>query len=372
MFDVEAVRSELPSVLGNAYLNTGTFGPLPRAVVEAMQSHLGEAYTHGRVGERAYAQWGELTGAVRAAFARLTDAEPAQIALTHSTTDGIDLVVFGLEFEAGDEVVTTTHEHPGLVAPLEELARRRGVVVRTVDPSRAALRAALTPRTRLVAVSHVLWTTGDTLPLTLISTDAHEAGALVLVDGAQSGGSIPVAPAALGVDFYAFSGQKWLMGPSATGAVWIRPTRLDALATTWPSYMTKRRRPGEPVTDWPDARRLDAGTIDQASLAGIAAAIAWREQIGLADSITIAAARALELRELLDDLDRVEVVRVAEPSSIVSFRVSGADPDRVARDCEQAGVLVRSIPGFGLVRASVGFWNTTSDLERLVRCLSAG
>ena len=142
-------------------------------------------------------------------------AAPEQVALTSSTTQGIGLVTAGLDWAAGDEVITTTEEHPGLTSPLDVLARRFGIEVRAVEAERVL--DAISPATRMVAVSHVLWTTGRVLDMAAISARAHEVGAWLLVDGAQGAGNIEVDPAALGVDFYAFSGQKWLLGPEGSG-----------------------------------------------------------------------------------------------------------------------------------------------------------
>jgi L-cysteine/cystine lyase len=369
MIDLARVRADMPSTAAFAYLNAGTFGPVPVPSADAQIAEVKSSLESGRIGSAGFVFWGEVTQRAREAFATAASADPDEIALTHSTTDGCNSVVWGLDWSAGDEVVTTTHEHPGLSAPLAELARRRGVVVHAVEPSREAIAAALTGRTRLVALSHVLWTTGDTMPLPGISEDAHTAGALVLVDGAQSGGSIRVDPRAEGVDYYTLSGQKWLLGPSGTGALWVRPESLGRLATPSPWYMSKNRM-ASPPEEWGVARRLDLSNATFSALTGLVAAIAWRGEVGWADGWERAASLAARLREQLRATPGVEVAEVAAPSTIVAFSVAGREPPDVMTDCEAAGVLVRHIPGFGIVRASVGFWNDESDLERLVAVVS--
>jgi L-cysteine/cystine lyase len=279
-------------------------------------------------------------------------------------------VVFGFDWQPGDEVITTTHEHPGLTEPLAAIAERRGVVVRMVEPRVEAITAALSARTRMVAISHVLWTTGEVLAVDRIAQQAHQAGAVVLVDGAQSGGAIPTDPAALDVDYYTFSGQKWLLGPSGTGALWVRDASLAGLSTAWPWYQSRQRRPGEPPRDWPDTRRLDAGTITTTALAGVSAAIDWREQVGLDAGFVRAAQLAATLRDALRAVASVDVVEVETPSTIVSFRVPGREPAAVVAAAEQQGVLVRFIPGFEIVRASVAFYNDLHDLDRLVAAVT--
>lgn len=364
-FDVAAARADLPSARACAYLNAGTFGPLPRAADAAMRAHLDASFERGRTN---VADWIRLLDEARRAFARSLGASEAELALMHCSTDGLNAVLWGLDLAPGDEIVTSTHEHPGLTAPLEELARSRGVVVREAPPTLDALASATGERTRLVAISHVLWTTGEVLPLAAIAAEAHARGALVLVDGAQSAGAIDIDPTALGVDFYAASGQKWFCGPSGTGALWVRPSALERLRTPWPWYLSKSRGPAG-VSDWPDARRLDATTLSMTSLAGLAAALDWHHGQAERGALAYAARLARTLRERLVARPRLRLVPTEAPSTIVSFFVEGEPASAVAQRLEREGVFVRSIPGLDCVRASVGFWNDETDLDALVRAL---
>jgi L-cysteine/cystine lyase len=368
-FDVGAARADLPSARASAYFNAGTFGPVPRRADAAMRAHLDTSFEQGRIGNVGFARWFRQMDETRTAFARSLGAHEDTLALMHCTTDGLDAVLFGLAFQPGDEIVTTTHEHPGLTAPLEELSRVRGVVVRAVEPRLEAIASALGPRTRLVAVSHVLWTNGDVLPLAAIAKAAHEAHALVLVDGAQAVGAIPVDVEAVGADFYTVSGQKWLCGPSGTGALWVRPSALSHLGTPWPWYLSKSRGP-DGVRDWTTARRLDATTLSMTSMAGAIAALAWhREQVDQG-ALGWAAECARAVREGLARLPRVKLATVARPSPLVSFTVEGESPAAVSARLEAAGILVRSIPGFELVRVAVAFWNDAGDVQRLLQAMA--
>ncbi|MBX7196831.1 MAG: aminotransferase class V-fold PLP-dependent enzyme [Sandaracinaceae bacterium] len=370
-YDVSRARVECPATTRAAYLNAGTFGPLPRVSSDAMHAHLERSFEQGRIGHAGLERWIRLMDRVREAFATTLAANVEEIALTHCTTDGCNTVVWGLPFEASDEVVTTTHEHPGLTAPLEELARVRGVRVHAVDPELDAIVSRVGPGTRLVALSHVLWTNGAVLPIAEIARlvrERTEGRAFVLVDGAQSVGVIDVAPATLGVDAYTVSGQKWLCGPSGTGALWVRPEALDRLGTPWPWYLSKHRGPSG-ASEWTSARRLDASTLGMTSLAGAEASLAWQKERWDAGGGVHAARLASELRARLRERAGARVVEVAAPSSLVSFVVDGHSAGSIAHRLEERGVLVRSIPGLHYVRASVGLWNDEADLERLVRAL---
>jgi L-cysteine/cystine lyase len=158
-----------------------------------------------------------------------------------------------------------------VLGPLDELRVRRGAVIRFVEAD--DLIASIGPATRMVAISHVLWTTGRLLPLAGIADAAHAVGALLLVDGAQSAGQLDLHVGETGSDFYAISGQKWLLGPNGTGALWVHPRHHDRLRPALPSYLSYAD--GIVGNMRPGATRFDPGTIDLAALAGLAAAVAW-------------------------------------------------------------------------------------------------
>lgn len=369
-FDLRAVREELPSARASAYLNAGTFGPLPRAAAQAMHAHVDGSFERGRIGMAGINYWLGLMDRARAAFARSLSAPIDDVALTHCTTDGCNTVLWGLPFEPGDEIVTTSHEHPGLTAPLDELARTRGVVVRVAEPTLDALVAACGPRTRVLAISHVLWTNGDVLPVREIvdAVRAKNLSPFVLVDGAQSVGAIPVVPSELGVDAYTVSGQKWLCGPSGTGALWVRKEALSLLGTAWPSYFSMQRGAAGP-TDWASARRLDGSTVGMTSLAGLCASLEFHQGVVQSGGLEVAARMADSLRAKLSALPNVRMLPAARPSQLVSFFVDGESANAVSQRLESMSILVRPIPDADCVRASVGFWNDESDLDRLVMAL---
>ena len=228
----EEARALFPVLQRIAYLNAGTFGPLARPVADAVVEAVEHDAEHGRSGMPYFEQTVALRDEARQAFAGLVDADPAQVALTSSTTEGCAIVVRGLGLEPGDEVVTTTDEHFALLGPLG--ASPATVVV--VEPDPDAIRAAVTSRTRLIASSPVLWTTGAVLPLAELGA---ETGIPVLADGAQAVGAIPTTAA--GVDFLTISGQKWLCGPDGTGALVVRDP--ERVTVTSPSYFADRARP---------------------------------------------------------------------------------------------------------------------------------
>ena len=226
----EEARAQFPVLERVAYLQAGSAGPLARATTEAMRAEEERNLADGRVGLEYIEHVLALRAELRAELAGLVGVDAEQVALTGSTTDGCNLVVAGLDLDPGDEVVTTTDEHFGLIGPLHASGAR--VVV--VAPDSQAILAAVTPRTRLLAVSHVLWTTGQILPVHALRERTRVP---VLVDAAQSVGTIPVD--ANGIDFLTISGQKWLCGPESTGALVV--AEPDRLRVARPSYFSQER-----------------------------------------------------------------------------------------------------------------------------------
>ncbi len=352
----DEARRTIPVLQRVAYLNAGTFGPLSQATIDAVERETRRDLAEGRFGTEWLGYVLGLRQAARTAIAGLVGASPAQVALTASTTDGCGIVVAGLGLVRGDEVVTTSHEHFGLLGALGASPAR--VVV--VEPTADAIVAAVTPRTRLIAVSEVLWTTGDTLPLAEIRA---ATGVPVLADGAQSVGAIPVDAA--GLDFLTVSGQKWLCGPDATGALVVRDP--ESLGVARPSHFGQAGyEPDGTFVPREGAARFEPNWLAAGSVAGLVAAIEGRPE----GDYEQAAHQAAGLRRRLAEV--VDLVTPARPSTLVSFRPrDGRTATEVVAGCEAAGVVVREIPRTGLVRVSVGWWTSDGDMERLIAVVAS-
>ncbi|HET8752182.1 MAG TPA: aminotransferase class V-fold PLP-dependent enzyme [Gaiellaceae bacterium] len=348
----EEARAQFPVLERFAYLNTGSAGPLPRAAVEAAQARLERDLSEGRSGSAYIEELFELRERIRGGVAAVLGTTPELVALTDSTTRGCQIVVAGLGLGPDDEIVTSSEEHFGLIGPLHATGAR--VVV--TDADEEALLAAVTPRTRLIAISHVLWTTGRRLDLARLRP---LDGPPLLVDGAQSAGAIAVDLA--GADFYTVSAQKWLCAPAPTGALFVRdPERLTVALPSM--FSPQRYEPDGSFVPKDAARRFDSGWIAAPTLSGLEAALGvhpeWRYEA--------AAETAARCRELLAPL--VEVVTPPGHSTLVSFRPPG-DPTELVASLHERGVIVRELPGRNLVRASCGWWTSDDDLRRLAEGL---
>ena len=347
----DEARAQFPVLERVAYLQAGSVGPLARATAEAMATEAERNLREGRVGLDYIARVLALRSELRAELADLVAAEAEQVALTASTTDGCNLVLAGLDLDPGDEVITTTDEHFGLIGALHASGAR--VVV--VPPDADSIAGAVTPKTRLLAMSHVLWTTGQVLP---VSELREQTGIPILVDGAQSVGAIPVEAA--GLDFLTISGQKWLCGPESTGALVVAdPERLRVAR---PSYFSQQGyEPDGSFEPWGGARRFDPNWVPTALMAGLLAAVRLRPEW----CFERGAEMAERCRELLREAGE-DVVVPESRATIVSWRSGNeSTPDVVAR-LAAVGVAVRDIPKTGLLRASVGWWTSDEDLDRLI------
>jgi selenocysteine lyase/cysteine desulfurase len=344
----EEGRSLFPVLERLAYLNTGSVGPLAVPVVEAMRAEEERCLHEGRGSLATFNRTLALREETRSAVAAFLGVEPAQVSLTTSTTDGCNIVLAGLGLGAGDEVVTTDSEHFGLLGPLH--ASGAQVVVSAPDPD--AILAAVTPRTKLIAVSHVLWTTGARLPVQELRA---RSGVATLVDGAQSVGAVPVS--VQGVDFYTVSAQKWLCGPDGTGALVVaEPERLRVAR---PSYLAQaRHEPDGSFEPREGAARFDPNWLASPLLTGLVASLALPPEWAYERAVE----QALRCRERL--LPVVDVL--PGDATLVAFRPPEGESARAAvARLERAGVIVRELPGRDLLRASVGWWTNDDDLERL-------
>jgi L-cysteine/cystine lyase len=361
----EEARAQFPVFERLAYLNAGTNGPLPRRTVEAMQATLVQDLEIGRSSREYFEAMLARRDDVRSALARFLGAPPETIALTNSTTEGCNVVLNGLGIGSADEVVTTDSEHPGLLGGLIASGADLQVVpVRELRVAEVAgaLDAAITERTKLVALSHVSWLTGAVMPFEGLA----DRGIPLLVDGAQAAGAIPLQVVDLGCDFYTVSAQKWLLGPDVTGALFVRPERVEQLRMAMPSYGSWEF--GDDYTYDPKAgaARFDPGWIAAASGVGLLESLAFAEEAG-EERYAHAADMAAHLMHMLEG-SGCEVVTEPGQATLVTWKAVGDSQEVVARLAD-AGVVIRDLPGLGWLRASCGFWTNHDDLERLIGAL---
>lgn len=352
------------------YLNVATLGPQPRVVVEAVLEHtrrVAMTYPPG-------VNWDELKSRV----GTFLNGDPAGFVFPRNTTEAMSFVANGLELGAGDEVVTTLHEHIGGLCCWQLAAQRRGVSLRQVDlpvPASSAdelvdvFRRAITGRTRVVSVSHVTFTNGTIMPVREIAALCRERGIICVVDGAHPPGMMRVDLKDIDADFYASSPHKWLCAPQGSGLLWMGEEWRTRL---WPTLASG---------DWDNlelgAQRFNhMGSMDESRLAGLDAAIRFQEAIGT-DRIE---ARVAELRtRILDGLMMMPRVAVMSPAAdalgagMVSFRVDGMESNELQRRLAEAANIRTRVIGeydYGWMRLSPHIYSMPAEIDRVLSLIA--
>lgn len=288
---INSIRDDFPMLQHWTHFNCGGMAPLSTLVGAELLRVPQAVITEGPA--RLLAHDEEFLGieTARATIARFMGADPAEIAFTTQFSTAINIVVEGLNWEPGDEIILTDQEHPALLIPIMNAVRRYDLKVSRIpvshDPKEmlTSFRQLLTDRTRLVAVSHVTTDSGSQLPAAEITRLAHEQGSLVLFDGAHSVGQFSVDVHALDCDFYAIVGYKWLLGPYPSAALYIRADRLDDIQVTWTGSgmtMTGSVTMGVEDLNWiAGARRFEYGGRTYSYDTAMATGISYVEQLGI-------------------------------------------------------------------------------------------
>ncbi|HXM58461.1 MAG TPA: aminotransferase class V-fold PLP-dependent enzyme [Candidatus Dormibacteraeota bacterium] len=349
----EEARARFPVLDRYAYLNAGTVGPLSTASHRAQAEWEERALREGRSGKTYFDDGDQLRRRVRERLATLLAVPADRLVLTASTTEGCNIVVTGLRLEPQDEVVTTDAEHPGLLSPLQAsgaTVRFASVLGKTAAQALDAIVGAVTPHTRLIAISHALFISGEVMPIAEIR---RSTGVPLLVDGAQSAGAIPVEAAVAAADFYAMSGQKWLCGPEGTGALHVAdPDRLRPQMGGFQAMF------GQGVD------RLGVLHHPAAAMAGLLAALEERPDWAYARAAEMTARCRAALiaagHQVHTPPDASGLIALSPPA--------GAAAEDVVAACRERGVVLRALHN-GWIRVSCGWWTADDDMARLVEVL---
>jgi L-cysteine/cystine lyase len=373
-------REQFPALANKTYLNYGGQGPMPQGAMNAIIQAQTYVQQTGPFGNEAYAWLTQEKQAMREAIASQLQAPPETITLTENVTVGCNIAMWGIEWQPGDHILLSDCEHPGVIATAEEIQRRFAVEV-TTCPLKATLNTGdpvtviaqhLRPHTRLVILSHVFWNTGQVLPLDKIVEVCRNNNSLVLVDAAQSVGLLPLNLPELGVDFYAFTGHKWLCGPAGIGGLYVRPEVRDSLH---PTFIGLRGitvdSQGKPVNWQPDGRRYEVSTSAYPLYVGLTQAIAIHGQWGTPEERYQQICRNSKyLWESLTALPDVQCLRTSPPESgIVSFQLTQSKSRihfQLVQFLESQKILTRTLADPDCVRATVHYLTLESEIDQLI------
>lgn len=378
------IRDDFPMLAHCTYFNCGGIAPLSTSVGAELLRVPTAIIERG--------PWRMLTHdedflgieTARSKLAKFIGAEPDEIAFTTQFSTAVNIVVEGLPWKPGDEVIVTDQEHPALLIPLMNAVRRHGLKVSRIpvshnaDEMLASFQALLTKRTKLVAVSHVTTDSGTRLPAAEITRLAHEQGSFVLFDGAHSVGQFPVDVHALGCDMVAMVGYKWLLGPYPSAALYLRRELLDQIEVTWcGSNMTQTGSVTMGVDDlkWiPGARRFEYGGRTYSYDTAMVAGLSYVDRLG----VEAVAAHSQHLTAYFHEgLKRVPGVHIHSPlnlndaTGIATVSLDNMDGVTLSAALRERWNMIQRPALYGTsVRISLAAFIEETDVDRLVDNLS--
>jgi len=382
-----SLRGLMPALANKTYFNYGGQGPLPTPSLEAIVACWREIQELGPFAEAVWPLVNRTTSQLRLRLAEVFGAGPHRIAFTENVTSGCVLPLWGLPWRPGDEILLGDAEHPGVVAACHELARREHLSLASFpvtqlrdDPVSTdagvleALERALGPRTRLVVLSHLLWNTGQVMPIAAVADRLrdHPVHPWLLVDAAQSLGSLPLEEAAHAADIYAGTGHKWCCGPEGLGAVLLSERTLAEARPTLIGWRTLADETMSGSRFHGDARRFEVATSCTPLFAGLDRSLSLLEAEGTAEQ-RLARIQHLSGR-LWQGLQQLPGVRplleVPPPAGLVSFTLPGVDPAQVVKRLGEQTIWLRKLADPACLRACTHVTTTEEEVDRLLAALA--
>jgi selenocysteine lyase/cysteine desulfurase len=362
------VRSQFNMVDGLTFMNNGTLGPMPRVVFDANERYMREIMENPTDGGRA-----AEVDKVREKVAAFVGATADEIALTRSTTEGMNIFAHGFDWKAGDEVIYCTHEHGGGTGPYKNLEKRVGIKIvnvaipappQSVDQIVGLYEKAITPRTKVIMVSHVTYVTGLVTPVKELTDLAHRRGLLISVDGAHPLGLMDLDLHAMGVDHYSAAGQKWLMCGTGTGMCYVKRDVQDRIAELMGAPSTDPKR---------GARKYEEfGQRDVPDVLGMGAAVDLQLAIGKKNIEARDRALSTRLRAGLKNVPGVKMWTSEDPAlstALTLFSVRDIPMDAVQKAIMRHDRIWIRTMGTGNLngcRAATHVYNTPDEVDRLI------
>ena len=382
--DSTLIRRQIPVCQNLTYLNTGWSGPSPLSVVNAIKDRLDYEMEQGPMTPDVQQSGLEIREQTRVAVANLINADPSEVVITKNTTDGLNHVMNGLAWNDGDEIITCNLEHGSVLIPSHFQNLRHGVNITVLDFDTnessgsivEKIQNAITDRTRLVFLSHIQYSTGLRMPVNEIRRITKDSGVMLLLDGAQTAGHIKLDMKDIDCEFYSIPGQKWLLGPEATGALYIRRDMIQHVSPTQVAgkAVVPDHNPYRIQTIPDNIDKFQVTSTNVALHAGLLEAVKFVEDIGLEEIEN----RNLDLaNSLKEGLAKINGVKVLSPttrdnsSGLVSFTLDGWVPsEAVANIWENHRIVCRQVAFPVCIRASMHFFNTEEEVNQLLTAVS--
>ncbi|HET7027784.1 MAG TPA: aminotransferase class V-fold PLP-dependent enzyme [Candidatus Limnocylindrales bacterium] len=385
---LRSVREAIPASGAGIYVNTAEAGPLPAETAAAMREIADHETRFGRGHAADLEDAAARRDEARAALAAVLAADVGSVALTRGSTDALAVALRGIEWSAGDRLVTVADAGPGIAAAAAGVVERRGVELVVADRRRhpadgttttaplteLIVSATLDGDARLVVLPHV-GVAGRRLPIAQLVAAIRSVrpDVPIVVDGRLAVGAVPVMVDELGVDAYAVGGDAWLLGPAATGGLWVAPSGRLHPDLAGPDALTPSGRTGMPIRER-DARAFEPGELPTTSVVGLARSVGWLSMfVGLDWVLGRAPELAGRLVDRLAEIDAVELLTpamAAERAAIVALRIRGWPAEEAVGELGRrifaiAGVVASPDAGPPMIRLSTACFNEPSELDRL-------
>ncbi|MCI0494257.1 aminotransferase class V-fold PLP-dependent enzyme [candidate division KSB1 bacterium] len=374
------VQKQFPLADDLIYMNNGGLGPSPFPVIDAVYSAMLELEEISETGHH-------LVEAVNKKAAKFFNCDLDEIAFTRNATEGMNIIARGLALKKGDEVLMSTHEHPGGGIPWLALANDTGIRVRLFEPGMSRdenlkiIQSSISSRTKVLAISHITCTNGLKFPAAEIAEICRSRGIFFVLDGAQVPGMIPVDFKKLGCDFYTSSGHKWMCAPKGTGVLYVRkemkdywrPTQIGAYSEK--VYILEELK----LEVGTSARNVEYGTRNTPEILGIGAALDFMDSIGMEHVAERGRSLATYLKEKLQSINKVQVITPMDPDSsgaIVSFKILDKEKSHgelTSQFKQDYNIRLRPVGEHGLnaIRASLHIYNNFEQVDRLIEAVKA-
>ncbi|MEO1690506.1 MAG: aminotransferase class V-fold PLP-dependent enzyme [Cyanobacteria bacterium J06631_6] len=379
--DLKEHRQQFPGLTNKTYFNFGGQGTMPEASLQAIIDTHRHIQAVGPFSGQINSWLNAKVNLLRQAIALELAAAPETITLTENVTAGCNIAMWGIDWQAGDRILMTDCEHPGIIATVEEIKRRFEVEVDICsmmdtlnegDPV-AVIENRLTENTRLVVLSHLLWNTGQVLPLKAIAQACHNYSSKhtirVMVDAAQSVGSLDLNLPELEIDYYAFTGHKWLCGPAGVGGLYISQEAFSDLNPTFIGWRgVEMNDRGKPIAWKEDGSKFEVATSAYPEYEGLRKAIAIHQRWGTkSDRYQRICELSNYLWSELQKIERVSCLKATPPEAgLVSFQVTNIAHKKLVDTLEQKGFLLRTIADPDCIRACVHYLTLPEECDRLL------
>ena len=379
--DLKEHRQQFPGLIDKTYFNFGGQGTMSEASLQAIIATHKYIQEVGPFSGKINGWLTNKTNLLREAIALELETAPETITLTENVTAGCNIAMWGIDWQQGDRILMTDCEHPGIIATVEEIKRRFKVEVSVCsimdtlnngDPVEV-IHSQLTENTRIVVLSHLLWNTGQVLPLKAIALACHNYPAKhkirVMVDAAQSVGSLDLNLPELEIDYYAFTGHKWLCGPAGVGGLYISKDAFSELNPTfigWRGVEMDDR--GKPTAWKQEGSKFEVATSAYPEYEGLRKAIDLHKEWGTkSDRYQRICELSKYLWTELQEIDRISCLKATPPEAgLVSFQVADIEHKKLVDALEQQGFLLRTIADPDCIRACVHYLTLPEECDRLL------